>query len=226
MQILRVGFLLLVLGNLLLFAWSQGYFGARNSGGEPERLAAQIQAEKLRIAARGSPAAALSSPPELPREACSALTGLDRETAGKLAIWLTGRDAELKLRQRTLEDPKSWWVYIPPQSSSAQADKKAAELSKLGVKDSFVIRKSGPHQYAVSLGLFKNEEGAKEYLATLKSKGVNSARILARDGAGDGAEGSPGVMLEVRGSADRLAKALANLPPDYATAHKTECAHP
>lgn len=213
MQVLRTLFFLLVLGNLLLFVWGQGYFGTAG-GGEAERLSAQIEPEKLRIAGKGAPPATAAAPS---LDECRALAGLEREAAGKLADLISGRDAQLKVDQRALEEPKSWWVHIPPQSNGAQADRKAAELSKLGVKDFYVVRESGPNQYAVSLGLFKSEEAAKDSLAVLQKKGVKSARILARETAGDK------MIVEVRGKADQLSKALAELPAEFSDVQKAEC---
>lgn len=213
MQVLRTLFFLLVLGNLLLFVWGQGYFGTAG-GGEAERLSAQIEPEKLRTAGKGAPPATAAVPP---LDECRALAGLEREAAGKLADLISGRDAQLKVDQRALEEPKSWWVHIPPQPNGAQADRKAAELSKLGVKDFYVVRESGPNQYAVSLGLFKSEEAAKDALGALQKKGVKSARILARETAGDK------MVVEVRGKPEQLSKALAELPAEFSTAQKAEC---
>ncbi|MBI4989523.1 MAG: SPOR domain-containing protein [Rhodocyclales bacterium] len=217
MQVLRTLFFLLVLGNLLLFAWGQGYFGAAGGSGEAERLAGQIEPDKLRIAGKGTPPPKAAGQP--PREECRALAGLEREAAGRLVELLSGRDAQIKVDQRSLDEPRSWWVHIPPLPNSAQADRKAAELSKLGVKDFYVVRESGPNQYAISLGLFKSEDGAKDYLDALqRKKNVKSARILAREAAGDKS------AVEVRGSADRLARALADLPPEFIAVQKAECA--
>lgn len=213
MRILRTIFFLLVLGNLLLFVWGQGYFGTA-SGGEAERMSTQIEPDKLRIAGKAAPPAVAAA---LPRNECRGLAGLEREAAGKLAELLAGRDAQLKIEQRALEEPTSWWVHISPQPNGAQADKKAAELSKLGIKDFYVVRESGPNQFAVSLGLFKNEEGAKEYLGSLQKKGVKSARILARETASDK------MIVEVRGSADQLAKGLSELPAEFAALQKVDC---
>ncbi|MDT3737708.1 MAG: SPOR domain-containing protein [Denitratisoma sp.] len=213
MQVLRTLFFLLVLGNLLLFVWGQGYFGT-TGGGEAERLSAQIEPEKLRIAGKGAPPATAAAPP---REECRVLAGLEREAAGKLADLISGRDAQLKVSLRALEEPKSWWVHIPPQPNGAQADRKAAELSKLAVKDFYVVRESGPNQYAVSLGLFKSEEAAKDYLGALQKKGVKSARILARETAGDK------MIVEVSGKPDQLSKALTELPAEFSAAQKAEC---
>lgn len=213
MQVLRPLFLLLVLGNLLLFAWGQGYLGT-TADGEAERLAAQIEPDRLRLVGKGVP---LPRAVEPPPEACRALAGLEREAADKLVALISGRDAQLKVERRVPDEPKSWWVHIPPLPDGAQAAKKAAELSRLGVKDYYVMRESGPNQYAISLGLFKSEEAAKGYLAALLKKNVKAARMQTRDAAGKKA------VVEVRGSADRLAQALADLPPEFAAA-PAECA--
>ena len=215
MQVLRTAFFLLVLGNLLLFAWGQGYLGTTTAGGEAERLSAQIAPEKLRIAGKGAPPEKTSEP--IP-EACRALAGLEPEAAGKLVELLAGRDGQLKVEQRALDEPKSWWLHIPPLPNSAQADKKAAELSRLGIKDFYVVREGGPNQYAISLGLYKSEESANNCLNALLKKSVKSARIQVRVAAGDKS------VVEIRGTPQQLVKALADLPPAFSGVSKADCA--
>lgn len=212
MRVLRAAFFLLLLGNLLLFAWGKGYLGA-STGAEAERLAAQIEPDKLRIVGVG----ALPKSADPPREECRAFAGLDRDAAGKLVELFAGRDEKARAELRTIEEPVSWWVHIPPQPNGAQADRKAAELSKLGIKDFYVVREKGANQFAISLGLFRNEEGANDYLAQLQKKNVKTARILAREAVGDK------VFVEVRGTAERLARISADLPAEYATATRAEC---
>ena len=215
MQVLRTVFFLLVLGNLLLFAWGQGYLGTTGGVGEAERLAAQIEPDKLHIAGKGIPKENAEAPL---REDCRALAGLEPEAAGRLAELLAGRDAQLKIGQRPLDEPKSWWVHIPPLPNSAQADKKAAELSRLGIKDFYVVREGGPNQYAISLGLYKSEESANNYLNALLKKSVKSARIQVREAPGDKS------VVEIRGTPQQLVNALAELPPEFSGASRADCA--
>jgi SPOR domain len=215
MQVLRTTFFVLVLGNLLLFVWGQGYLGNKG-GGESERLSAQIEPDKLRIAGIGTPPTSVDPP----REECRALSGLDPSTALTLVAMLGARDAQIKITQHPLEEPRAWWVNIPPQPNSAQADRKAAELSKLRIRDFYVVRESGPNQYSLSLGLFKNEESAKEYLDFLQKKGVKSARIQAREAASDK------IVVEVRGMTDKLTKVLADLPAELNAPAPTACSKP
>lgn len=219
MQVLRTFFFLLVLVNLLLFAWGQGYLGATGSVGEGERLSAQLAPDKLQVVARNAPPDKSPDKPAEPvRAACRALAGLVPEAADKLVELLKTGDAQLKVSQRPLEEPISWWVHIPPSPNSAQADKKAAELSRLGIKDFYVVRESGPNRYAISLGLYKSEESAKAYLNALARKNVKSARIQVREAAGDKS------VVEVRGTAEQLARALASLPTEFADTTRADCA--
>ncbi|MEZ5615880.1 MAG: SPOR domain-containing protein [Rhodocyclaceae bacterium] len=221
MQVLRTVFFLLVLGNLLLFARGQGYLGATAADGEAERLAAQIEPGKLRIVGNGAPPAGAAASPEVAppaREACRALAGLERASADRLAVLLSGRDAQLQVTQRALDEPRSWWVHIPPLPNGALAEKKAAELAGLGVQDFYVVRTNGPNRHAISLGLYKSEESANARLKALGSKNVKSARIQVREAAGDKS------VVEVRGTPQQLAKALAELPPEFSGLSDTDCA--
>lgn len=214
MQALRAIVFLLVFGNLLLFAFGQGYFGQAGGSGEAERLKSQIAPEKIRTVSRDAPPKLAEPPPE----GCRALAGLPLERAQRLVELLRGRDAQIRVSQHAVQEPTSWWVIVPPQSNKQQADKKAAELKKIGIEDFFVVQESGPNQHAISLGLFKSEQGAKEYLDTLGKKGVRSARVQVRETAGDNA------VVEVRGLPDKLARVLADLPAEFASASTAECA--
>ncbi len=213
MKAIRATFFLLVLANLLLFAYGQGYFGRAGSG-EADRLASQLEPERIRIVGKGQAPA----PVEAPREECRAFAGLAAEPAQQLVDLLRGRDGQLQLAQRPLEEPTSWWVHIPPQSNRQQADKKAVELKELGIQEFFVVQEDGPNRYAVSLGLYKSAQGAKDRLETLQRQGVRSARIEARETPGDK------LVVEARGTAERLNKALAGLPVEFAAASAGVCA--
>lgn len=61
---MRLVFLVLLLANVLLFLWGQGYLGTPDAGREPGRVARQLAAEKLRIVSPDAqrPAAAAAAP--------------------------------------------------------------------------------------------------------------------------------------------------------------------
>ncbi|HEV2610255.1 MAG TPA: SPOR domain-containing protein, partial [Noviherbaspirillum sp.] len=71
-------------------------------------------------------------------------------------------------------------VYIPPQTDKEAADRKTAELRQLGITDFYVIQDNSDMRWAISLGVFKNEDIARAHLADLNRKGVRSARIGER----------------------------------------------
>ncbi len=78
------------------------------------------------------------------------------------------------------EESGTWWVYIPPQGSSAAAQKKLGEVHALGVEEGYILQENTRWKFAISLGVFKTEEAAKKFLATLQGKGVRSAQAGPR----------------------------------------------
>ncbi len=75
----------------------------------------------------------------------------------------------------------SYWVYIPPLKSKPDMDRKAVELKDRGFTDYSPILEAGRWRYAISLGVFRNEDSAKKQLALLRGKGVRSAQIGERE---------------------------------------------
>ena len=63
------------------------------------------------------------------------------------------------------------WVYLPSFPSWQDAHKKVTELEDKGIKDLFILGR-GDQKNAISLGLFKNEDGAKRRIATLRKLGI------------------------------------------------------
>ncbi|MDR2366063.1 MAG: SPOR domain-containing protein [Zoogloeaceae bacterium] len=196
---MRILFFLLLFANLLFFAFSQGYFGKKSSP-DAHRLEKQVNPERLRLAQLpdGTPADKASDgevsvsaaaspeveadaavPPAAPAAAnvppaCIRMSGLTPD----VAVQLAGQATILRLKA-TQHDAGGWWVFIPPQSDRAAAEKKADELTQLGVKD-FFINNSDNQKFAISLGIFSGEEAAQRHLAQLREKGVRSARVGPR----------------------------------------------
>ena len=85
---------------------------------------------------------------------------------------------------RTIVDSPGYWVYLPPPKSKPETDRKMGELKALGVSDFFIVQDAGPWRNAISLGVFRAEEAARDYLARLKARGVNSALMVRRENLG------------------------------------------
>lgn len=200
MRFFRASFLLLVLANLGFFAWAQGYLGGQEQGREPQRLAGQVEPEKLQVVAT-TPVVATAAPAAPQRPDCRLVTGLPPAEVEAFKAALAAFSIEI----RTPETSTSYWVHIPPQPGKAAAEKKAAELKALGIKDFYIVQEEGPGHNALSLGLFKSEAAANEFLQSLAKRGVKSAKIEVR-------ESTPQqVRALVRGPGEQLDPSLSGL---------------
>lgn len=180
--------------NAVLFAYGKGYLG-HFSGNEhePQRLAQQLNADKLTIipsekandasaavAAAASAAAAAKPAPEV--LACLEIASFVLADARRFETLL----APLKLGDRQSRhnlpgtEIAGYVVHMPPQGSKEGAEKKAAELRALGVHNYFIMSDNTPLRWAISLGVFKTETAAQNQLAALMKQGVRTAKITPR----------------------------------------------
>ncbi len=114
------------------------------------------------------------------------------------------------------DTPTSWWVRMPPAASRSAAEERVRDLRNLGVRDLFIVREEGPHQFAISLGLFRTESRAQQHLEDLRARRVNGAEILPR---------LPGtVRLEIRFPGTERERLLATLDSEFAALSYEECA--
>ena len=198
---MRALFLLLALANLAAFAWWH-YQSPADAGLDRLPLARQIEPEKLKIvppaelakpAARKPaplPAAAAAAPaaapvpvptPSAALPAClewGSFTLADAPRAEKL---LEPLNLGSRLAQRRTEETAGWWVFMPPQGSRQAALKKAAELKNLGIDEFFVVTDEGAYRWALSLGVFRNEDAARARLTALRTQGVRTAQVGPRE---------------------------------------------
>ena len=175
---------LLVLGNLLFYAMTQGLFGHPDNP-DANRINQQFEAERIRIVSRGEAPASKAgeAATEKPADICLRWDALDLGNADRLEIHLKENFAALAINRQTVAgEGSSWWVSIPPLANKAEADRKAAELRQLGIGDYFIIQDNGANRFAISLGLFSSEKGGQDRLNELKAKGVRSARVTVRPG--------------------------------------------
>lgn len=198
----RITFFLAVLGNLLFFAWSQGYFGRLEDGREPQRLVHQIEPEKLRITDVPPP----PSPSEKICRLIGGANGLPMAEVQRLQAALTAESTPfLRLGIHTMETSIRHWVFIPPLASKGLVDKKIQELRQLGVKEAKPMLTDNTDHLAISLGLYATAEAAQAQLATLKQRGVRTAVIQARPHATETAR------VDVHATREDLQKRLPEL---------------
>lgn len=197
---MRALFLVLLLANVALYAWSR-YGVPQNAA--PAPISRQIAPDKVKVVAPANlppPAAAVTKPPAAAPSAAATSTSSCLEW-GSFSVADAPRAEQAleplglgtRLAQRRSEEPAAWWVFIPPQANRQQALRKAAELKQLGVEDYFVVQEEGAYRWALSLGVFRSEDAAQARLAALRGQGVRSARVGARETV------VPKVWLQVTG---------------------------
>lgn len=224
MVLLRLAVLLAVFANLVFYAWNRGYPGDTGDGREPRRLAAQMAPEKLRLV----PAAelkALEGPPAAPlttngsREACRLVTGLKAADGERLRAAWQARLPEFHFKLIPIDTAPLYQITINGLPSRAAAEAKLAEVRALGIKSEVSHVNPAPGRYTLIFATFRNEAGAREYLADLAHRGVKSARIVTHHPSPQES------WIEARGAEAGLVR-LVELLKTLTGANLEECAAP
>lgn len=206
---MRVLIFVLVLCNLLFFAFTQGYFGVAENP-DAQRLQQQVHPERIKLVAQEPgatpvPAPAPSAevkttkPQELPPPRCLVWNGLQQSESDTLATRLGKRYPSLKLKQIAPAPTGTWWVFVPPLGSRKEAEALVSTMEEKGLSDILAMQ-DGPSRNAVSLGIFSSEEGAYQRLKEVQGKGFDTARLVPR-------RKESAYALEVRGSDPDLGEA-------------------
>jgi hypothetical protein len=212
-MISRTSFLLLLLANLVFFTWTQGYLGAVETGREPQRLAQQLNPDKLSVFHGATPSP--SPRPEPADTACQAVSGLSVESAEALKGTLAAMGWQTKLAPQI--ETTSYVVLIPELANKAAAEKKVGELNRFGIRDFKTLAFEGG-RHEIVLGSFQGEREAHDFLAGMSNRGVKSARLESRFQA------LSKVLVEVSAPADSLKQQLPGLIAAYSGARLGDCA--
>jgi hypothetical protein len=188
---MRAFFLLLVLVNLAYFAY--GRVALEGDGIEGRIPQLQVAPERIKLLnatgrapADKQPLPLKASPPAPPKTATAAPAacvewgifagpGVARAERALASLELPEGQVE-----RAVTDAGGYWVHIAPLKNKAEVDRKVKELRSLGVTE-FVVQDSGQWRNAISLGIFRTDEGAQAFLAGLKQRGVRSAIVTRRE---------------------------------------------
>jgi len=179
---LKFIFFCLLIANALLIAMWQGYianpvFEPR----QPQRLMQQQAAANLKLISVDEATAPMKpeikEPPKVQTFACLEWGTFPTTDITKVEDKLKALTFGNRQSRVNVQDTSTTMVFIPPLGSKEAADKKALELTHLGVHDFFIVQDQSNMRWSISLGVFKSEESAKQLLASLVSKGVHSAKI-------------------------------------------------
>lgn len=188
---MRALFLLLVLANLMFFAYVQVMRESADAGDRiPELQIAPEKIKQLKVP-EAAPAKVKGSgkaiPAAPPRTAVAAPTAclewgvFAGPAVAKAEAALAKLDLPPSQVDRAVTDAGGYWVYMPPLKTKAEIDRKVSELKALGVTEFFVVQDAGQWKNAISLGIFRTDEAAQGYLAKLKERGVRSAIAARRE---------------------------------------------
>jgi len=176
---LRTLVVLLLLANLLFFAWTRGVLSpalpAPHQGErEPERLAMQLRPETIRLL---TPQAASQAAAEA--QACvEAGPFSDADIGGaEAAVAAAGVPTEA-LSRRELQLPTVWLVYMGRFGDAAAQRSKADELRRLKVSFD-ELREPADLAPGLALSRHDSRTAADAALAQAALKGVHSAKVVA-----------------------------------------------
>jgi len=147
---------------------------------DAQLIALQMNADKVRIVPP-RPAPAPAPVTASTRAACIDWVGFGTGELARAQGALDRLALGARARQVEVSVTAGYWVFIPPLRSQAVMERKVTEIRQLGVNEYFPVLDPGRWRYAISLGVFRSEEGANRYLAQLRQKGVRSATVGERE---------------------------------------------
>ena len=150
---------------------------------DAQLVSQQINAQKIRILPP-QPISATAPPAAVPAKIPGTCVQWGNFGAADLPKAQDALDSlMLADRARKTDVPvlTSYWVFIGPLSSRSELEKRTAELNKLGISEYLPIIETGRWRFSASLGVFRTEEAAKNYVAALRAKGVQSAQWGERE---------------------------------------------
>ncbi len=120
----------------------------------------------------GSPPQAGGAAPTL--ASCYDWSGFSAKQVQRVSSLLDKHLLQYAVKSSDVNEDARYWIYIPPKASQEAAQAKVDELKRLGVEDSFIVQEL-PWRFAISFGVFKDEQLANKLLEDLKSHGVKTA---------------------------------------------------
>ncbi len=178
---MRFVVLLLLLANAAYFAWGQGHLAAwgfaPRSQSEPERRAAQIKPEAMRVLGAQEASAAASNAPVLAAKPAECLQSapMAADQASKAARVLQALPAG-SWALTSVQLPGRWIVYMGKYANAEAIAKKKSELRQLSV--AFENLQNPALEPGISLGGYPTQEQATTEMNNLAKRGVRTARVV------------------------------------------------
>jgi hypothetical protein len=215
MTLMRLLFLLLVLANVVFFAYAR--FAGEPGARDPGAVARQMEADKIRVLTPEQMAARTRSGPAASGDrSCiewGAFSPGDFGAARAVAETIA-RGTEFT--ERRVGPPTGWWVYVPPLETRGAANTRLADLKRQGIEDVSIVVEDPKYANGLSLGVFASEDAAAKRLAEVRKRGVK-AEMGAREAS------SQRLYLRFLDAPAELRARLAEQRIAFPTADVTDC---
>jgi hypothetical protein len=202
---MRIVIILLLLANLALFALTRLDSA---SGGEAQRLAEQVQPEKLKLLTPQQVAALGPAKVASLSDVCVEWGPLSDAERTRAMTELAPLGLGPLVTSRRI-DTGGYSVSLSGFPTLAAAERRVAELRARGIGDVSAVD-LGRGQYAVALGIFRTEAAANGRADALAQQGITGARVAARTA------GVPQTVLVFRDPPQPAVARLRELAPTYA----------
>ncbi len=85
-------------------------------------------------------------------------------------------DSGIDAKQRSVNErqPKSYWVYLSPRESLAEALATVAYLENNNINEHYIMPEPPEHEHAISLGLYEKLNAARNKLAEIKKLNLDA----------------------------------------------------
>lgn len=225
---MRLLALVLLLANVLAWAWWQGLLGVpARGGGEPQRTAAQVAPERLRLLSaaeleatrersrrQGDPLAAIDFSAGI---ACLELGDFAEPAAGDVRTRAATLGFGDRLVLREMQSPGWTLVVLPPARTRADGERQLAAARKQGVRGAWLIDDAGALRWAVALGAFRTGEAARLHLAVVEKLGLKEARVVPAPAT------VPALRLRIEAADAALGAQLAALGREFPGSRLAVC---
>ena len=137
------------------------------------------------------------------------------QTRAEQAIKALG--LKFTVKPQSSSQAKRFWVYRQPLPNAEAAQAKVLELKALGVQDLFVVQEP-KWRFAISFGVFEDEQLATKLLNDLKAKGVKNVTKSIRN------QGKDAASFKIVDLTESNLQAVEKLQPDFPEATLNEVA--
>lgn len=224
---MRLAFFLLLLLNVVFFAWQHGVFGSSDAGREPARVARQVAPERIRVLTHDDVQQLREKVKDVPTtlasldlvggRGCVEFGDFPNDLAGRVMPRLTALNLGERMSTRNVDAPGWYMVYIPPAKTRAEVDSRAEELRGRGVKEMLVIADNSSMRFGISLGSFRDPDLAQRHRADLERRGIKDVRVA------DTPSTEPGTRVQIKGVDAALAEQLGAIQKEFPTTRLAAC---